>query len=472
MRDAFTLGCLAAGLLLAACDDGSLVDGRFTPAEWEKINRFSPLPLPPRSPTNRFADEPAAAAFGQRLFFEKRYAGRIFEGSPGEGGLGAIDEEQKVSCADCHDPKMWFTDTRSNPNRTSLGTGRTKRNAPSIVNVIFYEWGNWAGSNDQLWKQGANLPEAREVFNSDRLRYAHVIYQYYRDDYNALFCSGPAADPRVCPLSPALDPAAPDAMRFPPSGKPKAAGAPDGPWEDMTDDDRLMVDTIMANCGKAIEAYERLLVSGDAPFDRYVAGDHDALTPSAKRGLELFIGKAGCDSCHKDQTFTDQQFHNTGVTQGTTADLGRFDDLPRVDNPFNGAGKFSDDQLAGQSKIDAYPSAPTDDMKGQFRTKSLRHIAETGPYFHNGSAETLFDVVAFYNGGGAPAGSFPGEKDELLEPLNLTEAEIADLVEFLRSLTGRAVPEDLTMDTAATAPVTPLRSVPLPDVKSQSYARP
>src|SRR5262249_5765438 len=161
------------------------------------------------------------------------------------------------------------------PNKTSLGTTRTKRNSPSMVNVAYYEWAGWAGAHDQLWKQASTVFENRDSFNSDRLTYAHVIYAYYRDDYNALF--SPALDP-------ALDPGS-TSGGCPPSGKP---GEP--AWEGMSPDDRRIVDTIVTNCGKAVEAYERRLVSRDAPFDRYVAGDFDALSESAKRGLKLFVG--------------------------------------------------------------------------------------------------------------------------------------------------------------------------------------
>lgn len=445
MHAATAIRRLLFGLALQACSGDSLIDGVFTEAEWRKIETFTPLPAPPSSPTNRFADDPRAAELGQRLWFEKHYAGAILEGSPAEGGLGNIGETQKVSCSECHMPQHWFIDARSIPNSTSLGTQRTRRNAPSVVNAVFYEWGNWAGSHDQFWKQGANSPESKDNFNGDRLRYAHVIWTYYRSQYNALF------DPD---LPAALAPSAPDAARFPPSGKPAPPGAPPGAWEQMAPEDQRSVNTVMANCGKALEAYERLLVSRDAPFDRYVAGDADALSSSAKRGLKLFIGKAACETCHKAQTFTDQGFHNTGVPQAITPfDDGRFLDVLRLPNTWNGAGEYSDDRVAGAQKLAGI--VQTESMRGQFRTKSLRHIAETGPYFHNGSANSLAEVVQFYNAGGGAEGSYPGVKDELLVPLNLTDEEIEDLVEFLGTLTGEPVPANLTMDTSAIAPEPP-----------------
>jgi len=130
-------------------------------------------------------------------------------------------------------------------------------------------------------------------------------------------------------------------------------------------------------------------------------------------------------------------------------DLGRYEDVLRLQNPFNGAGDFSDDVAAGLEKLDGV--VQTDAMIGQFRTKSLRQVAETGPYFHNGVATTLEEVIRHYNKGGATDG-FPGMKDTAMKPLNLTEAEIQDLVAFLRSLTGEPVAEELTRDTSVPLP--------------------
>ncbi|HSS00660.1 MAG TPA: hypothetical protein VLM79_26555, partial [Kofleriaceae bacterium] len=166
--------------------------------------------------------------------------------------------------------------------------------------------------------------------------------------------------------------------------------------------------------------------------------------------LRLFIGKAACVDCHSGPTFSDQDFHNTGVPQvGATAakvDNGRFDDLARtLSNAFNGAGKFSDDMAAGTAKLDGL--AVTDDLKGLFRTSSLRHIDRTGPYMHAGTLATLEDVVRFYNWGGGDAG-FAGNKSAAMAPLLLTDEEQSDLVSFLRALTGDPIPAELARDTA------------------------
>ncbi|HLU68890.1 MAG TPA: cytochrome c peroxidase, partial [Kofleriaceae bacterium] len=401
--------------------------------------QFSPVPEPPPAPTNAYADDREIAELGQALFFELDFAGPIQVGDDGtNGGLGEVGETGKVACASCHDPQHWFTDTRSVPNKLSLGVRWTGRNAPSLVNVAYYTWWNWAGAHPTGWKQGAGGPESGANFGGNRLQFVHMLYEQYRDMYDALF---------PVPLDPALDPEHPEAARFPPEGRPKRSPEdPDGAWEMMAPDDRAIVNRIMANCGKALEAYERLLVSRNAPLDRYIAGDTSALSASAKRGLKLFVAKAACVACHQGPTFTDNEFHNTAVPQtGETQDLGRYDDLPKaLGSIFNGTGELSDDPEAGAEKLDI---EVTEDMIGQFRTKSLRHIAMTGPYMHNGAFETLEEVVRFYNDGGA-ASDFPGVKDPLMVPLNLSEQEVADLVAFLEALTGDPVPEELTVDTS------------------------
>lgn len=438
---------LILGGLIAGCGGASTpgtVDN-FSAAEWSKISMFGPLGPPDADTTNLYADNAAAAAFGQRLFFEKSYSGAIVVGDDGtNGGLGAVGETGKVGCVSCHDPGNWFIDTRSKPGNVSLGVTYTAHNAPSLVNAAYYKWMTWTGKADAPWCQGAAAPETPTDAGSSRLAYVHMVYKKYKSDYNAIF---------PVPLDPALDPSARDAARFPATGMPKAsATAPDGAWEMMAPADQQIVETIMSNCGKALEAYERKLVSRNAPIDRYIAGDHTALDDSAKRGLKLFIGKAACAACHTGTTFTDQDFHTTGVPQTgphvATTDNGRYDAVPKVlGSAYNGVGMFSDDPAAGMMKLAGLTQSM--DQLGQFRTKSLRHLAKTGPFFHNGSAATLADVVTFYNGGGGTS-MFVGTKDARLAPLNLTPGEQADLVEFLSTaLLGDPVPQELTVDTSA-----------------------
>jgi cytochrome c peroxidase len=429
-------------LLLAACGGGNepkpgTVD--FSTAEWEIVETLSPVPDVPANPTNVHADDPAAAAFGQKIFFEKRYAGALVVGDDGSnGGLGAVGEKGAVACASCHDPSSWYMDTRSRPNNVSLGAAYTVRNAPSLVNVVYYDYFGWAQKQDWPYVQASGSPESKDNTAGNRLEFAHMLFANYRDEYDAIFAD---------PLDAALDPDAVDAARFPPTGKPKSKPEdPDGAWEMMVAADRTIIQRIMSNTGKAIEAYERLLISRNAPFDRFVAGEETAIPLSAKRGLKLFVGKAACVQCHSDPTMTDNKVHVTGVPQTgmnvPETDQGHFVDADlMLKNSYNGASQFSDDPEAGAAKL----ANITVDAShtGAFRTKSLRHVEHTGPYMHDGCMDTLEAVVEFYDRGGGDT-AFSGTKDPLLVPLNLTSGERADLVAFLKTLTGEPVPEELT----------------------------
>jgi cytochrome c peroxidase len=244
------------------------------------------------------------------------------------------------------------------------------------------------------------------------------------------------------------------------NGAPGTTGSTLMAWQGMAAADQDIINRIMANAGKAIEAYERKLISRNAPIDKYIAGDYTALSPAAKRGLALFIGKAACVDCHSGPTLTDNKFHNTGVPQAginaPATDNGRFDEIPKtLSNNFNTASKYSDDQALGMAKLKDL--AQTEDLRGTFRTGMLRQIEMTGPYMHTGSLETLDDVVRFYNWGGGAAG-FAGTKSPAMVPLLLTDDEIADLVAFLHTLTGdppSKMPTDLTMNTAIPDPLPP-----------------
>ena len=156
--------------------------------------------------------------------------------------------------------------------------------------------------------------------------------------------------------------------------------------------------------GKAIASFQRTILSGNSPFDQYdVGGDENALSPAAKRGLDLFRNKARCTKCHSGFNFTDEKFHNLGIGwDKDTVDTGRF--------------HVTQDQK---------------DM-GAFKTPGLREIPQTAPYMHDGRFPTLMDVVNFYN----QAGIKNPFQDPLILPLGLTEDEKRDLVEFLRSLSG------------------------------------
>ena len=155
--------------------------------------------------------------------------------------------------------------------------------------------------------------------------------------------------------------------------------------------------------GKAIATFERTILSGGSKWDDYNYGDEDALSEEAKAGMEFFNGKALCSSCHLGFNLTDNGFHNIGVGMNMKKpDLGRFN-VTKVESD-----------------------------KGAFKTPTLRDIASTAPYMHDGSVKTLEDVVEFYNKGGEPNQWL----DKKLKPLNLTEKEKKNIVEFLNALTG------------------------------------
>jgi cytochrome c peroxidase len=176
---------------------------------------------------------------------------------------------------------------------------------------------------------------------------------------------------------------------------------------------------------KAIAAFERTIVSGPSPYDRYIAGERGALGPQAVRGMNLFNGKAHCTLCHGGPAFSDQSFHNLGVGMDRPdADVGR----------------------------EAHTKNPAD--RGKFKTPGLRNVALTYPYLHDGSATTLREVIDLYNRGGVPNPNL----DPLMLPLRLTERERQDLVAFLESLTGSlpavetpVLPEDAEPGSGAAA---------------------
>lgn len=155
---------------------------------------------------------------------------------------------------------------------------------------------------------------------------------------------------------------------------------------------------------QALATYQRTLISRDSPFDRWRAGDSTALSPAAKRGAALFSGgKAGCARCHAPPLFTDHGFHNIGLDAVTTD--------------------------AGRSDITNNPSDA-----GKFKTPTLRNIAESNPYMHDGRFNSLQEVIEHYNRGGEPHAN----RDLRIRPLGLTPGEILDLTEFLHALTDSA----------------------------------
>ncbi len=266
----------------------------------------------------------------------------------------------QVSCSSCHVPEKSFT----NGKLRGIGVfGReTKRNVPSLLNVSFRPLLQWDGYASTL-ENFAKYPISS--VNEMNFHYVDKVSAYLSDrpEYVALFKSVMGVD-------------------------------------------KIEFDDVSF----ALASYQRTLLSGNSPFDRYFYGhEQTALPKDAARGLALFQGKAGCAGCHSigehHALFLDFKYHVTGA--GFNAASGTFDDI--------GLGSIS-----------------TGEQTGQFQTPSLRNVAETAPYMHDGSLATLEDVVQFYDRGGTKSPRL----DPAMQPLGLTVREKADLVAFLKSLTG------------------------------------
>ncbi|MEL6178536.1 MAG: cytochrome-c peroxidase, partial [Myxococcota bacterium] len=213
----------------------------------------------------------------------------------------------------------------------------------------------------------------------------------------------------------------------------------------MSKADRDAINQVFSNVGKVLEAYQRRLIPGTSPFDRYVAalgaGDPEGgghLSKSAQRGLRAFMGDAQCINCHNGPLLTDMTFHNLGLPRLPEAvgkpDLGRT--LGSVDvlaSPFNCRGGYSDAPPDARCDELTYLNPRFEDFRGAFKTPTLRNVAKTAPYMHDGRFRSLEEVLGFYK-------SLPGEPElghrELVLELLDADVSSADLVAFLESLTG------------------------------------
>lgn len=362
-------------------------------------------PLPPE-PSNAVADDPRAAAFGHRLFFDPRLSGN-----------GAI------SCATCHQPRRRFTDGLPK----GRATGESKRNTMSLIGAAWSPWHYWDGRKDSLWSQALSPLEDPDEHGGTRVAFAALIAgdPDYRTAYEDLF--GPLPD-----MS--------DPERFPDRAAPVGDGAPRDAWERMTPADRQRVNVVFSNVGKAVAAYERLLLPGPARFDRYVeaalAGDRDAqaeiFAPGEAAGLRLFIGEARCTECHNGPLLTNNEFHNTGILSAPAElpDRGRSAGVREVQaDPFNCKGAFSDDPGKDCPELRFARTGP--ELLGAFRTPSLRNLKGTAPFMHQGQLATLEDVIEHYDR--APLAMI-GHNEA--RPLSLSRRERAQLLSFLETLSA------------------------------------
>lgn len=304
-----------------------------------------------------------------------------------------------VSCATCHDREKAFGDAL--PVSEGVGKQKGTRNAPTVVNAAFYKVQFWDGRRSSLEEQ--------------------------------------ARDPFVNPVEHGLKSHQPilDVIRGDPD-YPAAFGAVFG-----VDPASITIDHVV----KAIASFERTLVSGNSPFDRYLYGDEkDAMSAAAIRGLGIFRDKGRCQSCHTieqtDALFTNNQLHNLGV--GFKRIEPRLMEIANALRSAVTRGETIDEKVLTApdiSELGHYVVTFRPSDIGRFKTSGLRNIAVTGPYMHDGSLKTLEEVVELYNKGGEPNPML----DSGILPLDLTAEEKADLVAFLNALTS---PEFAHLQTA------------------------
>jgi len=390
----------------------------FTDIEKQRIFHHSPVPDPPEDPTNRYEKDPRAARLGQFLFFDTR-----------------LSSNGKIACATCHDPARGFADGKP----VFEGLRRGKRNTLSLWNVAYNRWYFWDGRADSLWAQAATPIEHPDEMGFSRVEAARLVAGDLdlRRAYESIFGD------------------LPDLAKLPRRARPVADDprhADDVAWRAMSDADRSAVNRVFVNLAKAIAAYQRQLISRRAPFDEFVTGlcDGDvgkkkAISPAAQRGLKLFVGRANCRLCHSGSLFTDGEFHNTGVPPppGREADdPGRFRGIDvLLAGEFNAATAFSDAPDGSKGRRLRRFRANVDDW-GAFKTPSLRNVALTAPYMHQGQLATLGDVIRYYStleGAVRPS----HHRETVLSPLGLSVDEVNDLTAFLESLTGDSIPQSL-----------------------------
>jgi cytochrome c peroxidase len=315
---------------------------------------------------------PEKIALGQKLFFD-----------------GRLSADGTVACSTCHDPARAFTDGR--PTSMGIKGGIGQRNSPTILNVLFNKTQFWDGRVKTLEEQAA-LPIVNSVEMGQPNLEATVARIAAIEEYQQAFRSVFGREPNGADLL------------------------------------------------RAIASYERTQLSFDSPFDHYIGGEKNAIDDAAKRGWELFNTQGRCNKCHaltedtRDVTyFTDNDFHNIGIgiIRHNVVALAR-----QAEQLIKSGDTAAIDRAAIQldmSALGRFLITKEDTDTAAFKTPSLRNVLVTGPYFHDGSQETLWDVMDHYNKGDGLQNPY---LDEDIQPLGLTEEEIDDLVAFLVSLTS------------------------------------
>lgn len=344
-----------------APSSAALHDGRFSPDQWALIQQMR---LPERiapDPSNRVADDPAAAALGESLFFDTRLSpsGR--------------------ACRSCHSPDLAFTNGK---DVASEGVGPGTRNVPTILWSAHASSLLWDGRADSAWSQAVMPFEDPAEMGSSRLFVAHAVRAHYRAEYERIFGA----------LPPLQDP-----VRFPASGAPGAVS-----WNTMAEADRVAVSRVLTNVGKSLAAFQRSVAPRPNPLDRYAAGETAAFSDAERDGLQAFM-RAGCAQCHHGPRLSDGAYHNLRFPTGRpdrAADAGR-----RAAHAFQLASEFSATGVFSDSPGTATRPPESAFVLGAFRTPSLRGVAVTMPYGHGGGFGGLRSVIEAHRTGGLPAAS-------------------------------------------------------------------
>lgn len=359
------IGALCGLLALSACDSGALSEDERGKIASLSIDALGPLPP---SPGNRFADDPRAADFGRRLFFD--------EGLSGTG---------TVSCATCHNPDRQFQDGLPR----GVGVAETDRRTMPLAGAAWNIWQFWDGRRDSLWAQALTPLEDLREHAGNRTAYARYIAGVYAGTYEEIFGS------------------LPDLSQTPENASPLGTETERADWSAMAPEQREAVNRVFANIGKAIAAFERTLAPPETHFDRFARAMAAGQQPAGNaafsdlelEGLRLFIGKANCLECHNGPRLTDDHFHNTGVppAKGLPEDLGRATGIAAVQSdPFNCLGRHSDATPEACEAL-RFMKREATAMERAYKTPSLRGVAGRPPYMHAGQIASLEAVIDHYS---------------------------------------------------------------------------
>ena len=364
--------------------------------------------IPASAESNKVAFNVQAQQFGEQLFHEKQ-----------------LSAGNKFSCASCHLPDKFFTDGLP----TGVGVETTNRNTPALHGAAWQTWFYWDGRRDSMWSQALTPIEAPQEMAGDRVAVTRYIAgnQSYRSQYETVFGTLPFTDNEEVLLQNAT-----------PMGDQKQKKS----WSKMSAANQEKINTVFANIGKALAAYQHTLEPLNTRFDLFIEEvangkkirQISSLNKHELEGALLFLNekKTQCLECHNGPLLSNDNFHNigTGNFTGPIFDFGReFGSQSALLDEFNCQGKYSDAKPDECLHL-IYMTRDTTHMRGAFKTPTLRNITNTAPYFHDGRFTTLEQVIRHY--AHPPPWSRPDEH-ELRPGFELTEEEILALTAFMQS---------------------------------------